>query len=56
MLNNLLVGARSKEKLFKITGMDSGIEIEPYYVRANNSGELNLDCWGDSVRYYEEVK
>ena len=43
-------------KYFKITGLDNGIEIEPYGVETNGScPTLNVGLYGDRVRYYEPI-
>ena len=43
-------------KYFKITGLDSGIPIEPYAVKTNGAcPELNVGLYGDRVRYYEPI-
>lgn len=44
------------EKVFKITGLDCGEPITPFYV-LGESLEIHLETWSlDRVRYYEEVK
>ena len=43
-------------KYFKITGLDNGIEIEPYGVETNGeSPTISVGLYGDKVRYYEPI-
>ena len=43
-------------KYYKITGLDNGIEIEPYGVETNGSyPQINVGLYRDSVRYYEPI-
>lgn len=58
MINSMYYNAIDKysKKIFKITGLDCGEPITPFYV-LGESLEINLETWGlDRVRYYEEVK
>ena len=43
-------------KYYKITGLDSGIPIEPYGVETNGACPIiNIGLYQDSVRYYEPI-
>lgn len=54
--NGAKVKGRKMAKYFKITGLDNGIEIEPYGVETNGScPTLNVGLYGDRVRYYEPI-
>lgn len=43
-------------KYYLITGLDEGIEIEPYVIDDKNE-DLNyhLSCYGDSARYSQKI-
>jgi len=43
-------------KYYKITGLDNGIEIEPYGVETNGEcPTINIGLYRDCVRYYEPI-
>lgn len=58
MIDSMFYNAIDKynKKIFKITGLDCGEPITPYFVLGENL-DIHLETWGlDRVRYYEEVK
>lgn len=58
MLNSIMESVNSMTRKFKITGLDNGYPIQPYYVDTDSRGDIShhLNVMGDSVRYYEEIK
>ncbi len=53
----------NKYKTYQITGRDDGKAIKPYEIEIDPTTregqsilDYHLQCFGDMVRYYEEVK
>lgn len=49
----------NKVRRFKITGLNNGYPITPYIVETDYKGDIDHHLetgYGDSVRYYEELK
>ena len=45
-----------RTKYYKITGLDEGVPIEPYYVESNSVDIHSIvSCYGDCSREYEEI-